>query len=50
MESKESILPVFEPGGPVRQIGLLHRPARLGIDSWAPLKIRALDACCPIDL
>jgi hypothetical protein len=23
-------------GGPVRQIWLLYRPARLGIDSWAP--------------
>jgi hypothetical protein len=23
-------------GGPVRQIGLSYRPARLGIDSWAP--------------
>jgi hypothetical protein len=25
-----------EPGGPVRQIGLSYRPARLGIDSRAP--------------
>ncbi len=25
-------------GGPVRQIGLSYRPARLGIDSWAPLR------------
>jgi hypothetical protein len=24
------------PGGPVRQIGLLYQPTRLGIDSWAP--------------
>ncbi len=33
-------------GGPVRKIGLLYRPVRVGIDSWAPLKglqIRALD-------
>ncbi len=26
----------MQPGGPVRQIGLSYRPARLGIDSWAP--------------
>jgi hypothetical protein len=26
------------PGGTVRQIGLSDRPARLGIDSWAPYK------------
>ncbi len=24
------------PGGAVRKIGLSYRPARLGIDSWAP--------------
>jgi hypothetical protein len=40
------------PGGPVRQIGLLYWPARLGIDSWAPLKglqIQALTSWHPED-
>jgi hypothetical protein len=32
--------------GPVRQIRLSHRPARLGIDSWAPFKIRARNSGC----
>ncbi len=44
IDFKESI-----PGGPVREIGLSHRPARLhrlaesflGIDSWAPPRVRA---------
>jgi hypothetical protein len=35
IDSKESILSVQ----PVRQKGLSHRPARLGIDSWAPSKV-----------
>jgi hypothetical protein len=26
----------MQPGRPVRQIGLSYRPARLGMDSWAP--------------
>jgi hypothetical protein len=26
-------------GWPVRQIGLSYWPARLGIDSWSPLKV-----------
>ncbi len=29
----------MQTGGPVRQIGLLYRPARLGIDFWAPYKV-----------
>ncbi len=32
---RESIPPAYVPGGPVRQIWLPYRPARLGIDSWA---------------
>ncbi len=31
--------PPLRPGGPVLQIGLSYRPARLGIDSWAPWKV-----------
>jgi hypothetical protein len=40
INSEESNLPAFVAhGGPVQQIGLSYRPARLGIDSWAPAKI-----------
>ncbi len=35
------------PGGPVRQIGLSYRPARLRIDSWAPQKVYEYGLCFP---
>ncbi len=36
IDSEESILPAYVACLLVRQIGLSYRPARLGIDSWAP--------------
>jgi hypothetical protein len=36
IDSKESISPADVAGVPVQKIGLSYRPARLGIDSWAP--------------
>jgi hypothetical protein len=33
---RNRLLQPMLPGGPARQIGLSYRPARLGIDSWAP--------------
>jgi hypothetical protein len=47
IDSEDSIPPAYVAWrAAVRQIGLSYRPARLGIDSWAPLtglQIRALD-------
>jgi len=43
IDSEESIPPAF--GGPVRQIGLMYRSARLGIDSWAHLKVYKCGLC-----
>jgi hypothetical protein len=37
--AQESIPPAYVAGGPLRQIGLSYRPARLGIDSWAPQQV-----------
>ncbi len=39
IDSEASIPPAYVAGGPVAQIGLLYRPTRLGIDSWAPKKV-----------
>ncbi len=35
----------MQPGGAVRKIGLLYRPARLGIDYQAPLKVQKYGLC-----
>ena len=47
IDSEDSIPPAYVAWrAAVRQIELSYRPARLGIDSWAPstgLQIRALD-------
>jgi hypothetical protein len=36
---EESISPAYVICGPVQQIVLSYQAARLGIDSWAPLKV-----------
>jgi hypothetical protein len=35
----------MSPGGPIRQTGLPFRPARRGIDSWAPKKVYKYGLC-----
>jgi hypothetical protein len=41
IDSEESIPTAYVryPGGPESQTGFSYRPARLGIDSWAPKKV-----------